>query len=193
MMLAFTGGLQAKLTIPVVKKVPKGTLGVKIGANFEQITRNETWEKAYKPGVLFGVFGGVHKNNWGVKAEVLLNTSQYTLKDSLNKGTFRAVTLAVPILAEYKVWPRIWVQAGPQFNSIMSVKSSNDAFSDPKKYFNTSSVNLVAGVEAHLPLHIIAGARYVLGLTDLQNQSVGVAKEAWKQRSIQAYLGFRFI
>ena len=191
-LLLSTHSSWAKRTIPVVNKLPKATLGVKVGGNFEQLSGG-TWEQAYKPGVVFGIFGGINKNRWGLKADVLVNTSQYALKDSLVKGTFRAVSLSVPVLVEYKLVHRVWLQAGPQFNSILSMKTDNNDIKDPKQFFNTGAVNLVGGVEARLPVHLVAGARYILGLTDLQKQNTGLAKEEWKQRSIQVYVGFRFI
>ena len=187
----FVNSANAKLTIPVVNKLPKATLGAKIGANFEQLT-GDSWENKYKPGIVFGVFGGVHKNNWGVKAEVLFNTAQYTVSDITN-AKFKTVTLNVPVLVEYKIVPRLWVQAGPQFNSILSVKSDNSIYDNPKEFFNTSSINIVGGLEARLPAHFVAGARYILGITDLNNTSLSGSNNAWRTRTIQAYVGFRFI
>jgi hypothetical protein len=94
---------------------------------------------------------------------------------------------------EYKIVPRLWVQAGPQFNVLLSAKSDNKLYDDPKKFFNTSSLNIVGGLEARLPAHLVAGARYILGLTDINNPSGSRTNEAWRTRTIQAYLGFRFI
>jgi len=187
----FTTRVNAQ-SVPVVGKLPKVHAGLVLGANFEQLSGNN-WEQAYKPGVVFGAFGELTKNGWGLSVAALFNTSQYNLTDSATAGTFRAFYLNVPVLVEYRVIPRVWLQLGPQFGDLLSIKSGNSTLNDPKSYFNTSNVSGVVGVEARLPLHMLVGARYVLGFTDLRKESIGSATDAWKTRTIQAYVGFRFI
>jgi hypothetical protein len=183
---------QAKLTVPVVGKSPEATFGVKVGGNFEQLN-GKSWETAYKPGIVFGAFGAIQKKHLGIQAELLVNTSNYSLKDSLSQGAFRMVNLCIPILIEYKVLPRVWVQAGPQFNTLLSARRENIDDADVKKLFNAGNVNLVTGVEVELPLRFSAGCRYILGLSDLNNETLPGVTDAWKTRSIQLHVGFRFL
>ncbi|MBC7552699.1 MAG: outer membrane beta-barrel protein [Taibaiella sp.] len=116
----FSGSLYAQ-KIPVVGKLPNVDVGLKIGANFEQLN-GSTWEQSYKPGISGGAFISADKGKIGLQLEALVNSSQYKFKDSLQKGIFRAIYLQIPLLFQYKIVNRLWVQAGPQFSSILSVK-----------------------------------------------------------------------
>ena len=184
---------RAHAQVPVVgKKLPKVHVGIKAGANFDQIT-GSSWKQDYKPGVVFGGFVNASKGHFGLQVEVLFNTAQYQVNDSLSRGTFRALYFNLPVLLEYKIAPRVWLQAGPQFGNLISMKSDNSSIKDPKSFFNSSSVSGVLGAQVNLPLHLVVGARYILGFTDVRNSSVAGTTDAWKNRTIQAYLGFRFI
>jgi hypothetical protein len=97
----------------------------------------------------------------------------------------------IPVLLEYKIINMLWVQAGPQFSTMLSAKSNDGK--DVKDLFNSSDISGLLGLEAKLPLHLVAGARYVLGFSDINNHAVTQASESWKNRYIQAYVGFRFL
>ena len=188
---------------PVVGKVtralPKVDLGIKVGANFGQITGN-TWEQSYKPGILAGAVLGVHKGKIGVQAEVLLNTSHYTSKglfDSVNKGDFRATYLDVPVMFEYKViggklLPKLWLMAGPQFSSLMSVSSLNNYAGATSSLFKSANVSGVIGAEVRF-LKLSVGVRYIVGFSSMNKTSIAGASEAWNTRSVQLSAGFRFL
>jgi hypothetical protein len=190
--------VQAQAQVPVVSKVakalPKVTLGLKAGANFQTLS-GSTWASTYKPGILGGAFVGVYKGKWGVQAEALIKSARFDLTGSGNNGYVKSVSLDVPVLAEYKVIKRVWIQAGPQFSSLLSAKNNNST--DVKQYFKSSDISGVLGVEVKLPVHLVAGARYVLGFTDVNNHYAPVgataATDAWKNRYAQLYVGFRFL
>lgn len=177
--------------VPGVSSVD-GQLGIKLGANFNQLNGG-TWEKAYKPGVLVGAFGSIRKGSWGLRVEGLLNSAQYAIKDSITNHTWKALYLDIPVLLEYQVLDRLWLQGGVQISQLLSMTSDNSAIADPKKYFNAGDFNGVIGLEARLPFHITAGARYVLGVTNIRNESMAGAGDAWKTRTIQLSVGFRLL
>lgn len=174
----------------VTKKLPKVNLGLKAGANFETLSGN-SWQNTYKPGIVFGGFVRVYKGNWGLDVEALLNTASYSPTDSLVKGTFRALYVDVPVLLEYKLFHRLWLQAGPQFSPLISM--SNSAVQDAQKSFKSGYFSGVVGLQVILPVHFVIGARYILGLSDINNVNAGSATGAWKNRSAQLYVGFRFL
>jgi hypothetical protein len=194
--LLFSATINAQPVVgTVTKALPKIDLGIKLGADFEQLN-GKTWAQSYQPGIIGGVFVGLHKHNVGVQAELLLNTSHYTtqnLIDSVHKGDFRATYFDIPVLFEYKVIPMVWLQVGPQFSSLVSVKSLNDAVSDAKSDFKSGAFSGVVGAEERLPVHIVAGVRYILGFTNINNESKTGITEAWNQHIIQVYVGFKFI
>ena len=59
--------------------------------------------------------------------------------------------------------------------------------------FATTDFSGVLGLQAILPLHLIVGARYVLGFIDQNANSVPGLTNTWKNRSFQLYAGFRFL
>lgn len=177
----------------------KADVGIKLGANFAQLG-GDNWVKTYQPGIVGGVLVGVRKHKIGVQAEVLLNTSRYTMKDiqdSARKGDFRALYLDIPVLFEYrliggKLLPKVWIMAGPQFSSLMSVKSLNDYAGDAKSAFKSGYFAGVVGLEVRYAKFTLGG-RYVMGVTNINNEDKTQIKQAWNARMGQLYLGFRFI
>ncbi len=189
---------QANAQIPGVSKVtkalPKVDLGIKVGGNFNQLA-GTGFKKAYQPGIVGGVFVGVRKGKMGVRAEGLVSSAKYTYTyTATTDGTFKNIYLDIPLLFEYKIIPRLWAQVGPQFSNVISVSADPNppAGTDPKSYFK-SSFSGVLGLEAKLPAHLVVGARYILGITDVNDVSFGTAGGSWKTRTIQAYVGFRFL
>jgi len=185
---------QANAQIPGVSKVtkalPKVDLGVKLGANFQQLSGNLS--KQYNGGVMGGIFLGVHKNRMGVQAEALVKSVKYDISGTVqnnNTVTVNTVALDVPVLFEYKLFWHIWAQAGPQFTSLLSAK---DGSTDVKNSFNSSDFAGVIGLEAHAPMKLNVGVRYVYGLTNI-NKSIPGITDAMRNRTIQLYVGFRFI
>ena len=172
----------------VMKFVPKPVLGLKIGANFNQLS-GDGFQKAYKPGILVGAFGGVEWKKVGFRIEAMINSAKYDYSNSGSGGTFKMLYLDIPVLFEYKLVSRVWLQAGPQFSYLLSVK--NPDVTDPKKSFKSSDISGVLGLEARLPLHLVVGARYMLGFSNIYNESG--ASATWNTRTIQLYAGFRFL
>ena len=185
----------------VTKMIPKVDLGLKLGANFNQLHGN-SFKNSYQPGIIGGAFVGVRMNKWGIRAEGLISSAKYTYSftkytsaySTTQNGTFKNIYLDVPVLFEYKIISRLWAQIGPQFSNVISVSATPNppAGTDPKSYFK-SGFSGVLGLEARLPIHIVAGARYILGVTDIHNESLPGASGAWNTRTIQLYVGFRFL
>jgi len=181
------GTANAQLGVKKVasKVVPKVTIGAKIGMNMQKFN-GSGFDTKYKSGILGGVFVSVDRKKMGIRVEGLLKTAKYTVYNTTAK--VNAVYVDVPLLFEYKIVPRIWIQAGPQFSSMLSAKSSNG--SDLKSAFNSSDVSAVVGIEAALPLKLTVGARYIYGFNDVNNGSWG---GELKSRSLQFSIGYRFM
>ena len=179
-------GSKADSTLPQIE------FGIKLGANVQSISGPEMWEQSYNPGIAGGIFVGMHKNKIGVRLEILASTSRYnarTLADSLgNKGDFRATYLNLPVLFEYCIIPKLLLQVGPQYSNMLSIKSVTAFSGDVKALFNQSEFAGVIGFEGKLPKHISAGARYIYGFSDLNNQ--GITNEKWSTSTIQVYAAY---
>ncbi len=185
--------------------LPKPEFGIKLGIQAQNISGN-AWNNSFQTGALGGFFVGLHKNKIGVRAEILAGTSIYKantkkdasgnpigLADSVgNLADFKVVTLNIPVLFEYYILPGLSIQAGPQLNSILGVKSMNAFPGAAKTLFKQSEFLGVIGVEKKLPHHILVGARYNYGFSDINNVSVSEYPESWKTQTIQVYAGYRF-
>ena len=146
----------------VTKKLPKVNLGLKIGADFESLSGSQ-WQNTYKGGVTGGAFLRVYKGKVGLDVEALINSAQYNFNSILNTETYKAVYLNVPVLFEYKLFHRLWLQVGPQYSPVISFK--DNAGNDVKKDFQSGYMSGIVGLQVILPMHFVVGARYVLGLS----------------------------
>ena len=182
------GTANAQLGVKKVasKIVPKVTIGVKLGMNMQKLD-GDLPDSKYKSGIVGGAFVSVDRKKVGIRVEGLLKTAKLSIYNT-NNVKVNAVFVDVPLLLEYKIVPRIWIQAGPQFSSMLSAKSTNG--DDAKSAFNTSDVSAVIGIEAALPLKLTVGARYIYGFNNLNGATYG---GELKSRSLQFSIGYRFM
>lgn len=197
---------------PVVKSVLpiKVDLGLKFGANFSSIKGDE-WQTKNNLGFHGGAFVGIRRNKIGAQGEVLFSQVQYTgngvkfynaMKatsntnnnynnpgDSTKNGSFAVTYLSIPVLFQYKIAGPIWIQLGPQFSSMIGVKDKDNLLKDAKQVFKSGDVSGIIGLQANI-VGLRIGARYNLGFSDV---SVSSVSNAWKQRTIQLYLGWSFL
>jgi hypothetical protein len=185
---------------------PNIDLGLKVGANFAQL-RGDSWETGYKANFLAGVFTGVRFKKFGVQVEGFFSQTKYrtvgkdfyrdypTVRfkqpvDSTRSGNFGVGYINIPVLLQFKVLPMLWVQAGPQYSGIVSVSDADDLVQDSKALFKNNDFCGVVGLEAKLPVKLVVGARYVFGLSSINNTSTS---GAWQQNTIQLHVGFSFL
>ena len=175
--------------------LPKIEFGIKLGADFQTISGN-TWNHDYKTGIVGGITVGIHKKKIGMRIEVLASTSSYssnTPTDSvLNRSNIKTISIDIPVLFEYNFIHWLTVQVGPQYSNLQSAKDPNNLNQYPKIDFKQGGLYGVLGLEAKLPAHISAGARYILGLTNINNGVIAASSESWKTSTIQVYVGYRF-
>ncbi len=170
--------------------LPSFDLGIKAGANFASLSGTQ-WQGTMQAGFTGGAFVGIRIKKIGVQVEALINSAKYNGADILSGTDFKTTNLDIPILFQYKIIPMLWVQIGPQYSTVISASSSDPTISDPKSIFK-SAFNGVIGLELKLPIKFNIGARYIVGLSDVNNSGFPDTK-AWNQRSAQIYLGFRFL
>ena len=185
LLTAATANAQLGVKKVASKVVPKVTIGVKIGMNMQKLDGTQ-YESKFKSGIVGGAFVSVDRKKVGIRVEGLLKTAKYSIYNTNVK--VNAVYVDVPLLLEYKIVPRLWIQAGPQFSSMLSAKNTNGT--DVKSAFNTSDVSAVIGIEAALPLKLTVGARYIYGFNNLNEGSYG---GELKSRSLQFSIGYRFM
>lgn len=174
----------------VGKMLPKFTLGIKGGVNMQETTGGATHD-GYYTGFVGGLFAGITKKKIGVQVEGLVKSASITYTTAIAPTVIKinTVSLDIPLLIQYKIFWRVWAQAGPQFSTILS---ANYKSTDVKNSLNTTNFAGVLGLQANLPLRLSVSARYILGLTNI-NKSMTPIADTWNDRSIQLSLGFRFL
>lgn len=178
---------------PPKKYLPKVVVGVKAGANFQQISGDgsaSNFDATYKPGVLGGVFVGVDKKKAGIRGEALIKTCRYKVHNSSVK--LKTVNLDIPVLYEHKIVKRVWFQLGPQFSMLISAKQTDGV--DFKNNMRTADIAAVGGLEVTLPMKVTIGARYIKGFIDANNTDIPTKLPGkWTSSAIQLTVGYRFL
>lgn len=190
---------------PMKVSIPKIDLGLKLGANMAKLS-GDSWDNGYKASFLAGAFVGMRAHKAGVQIEFFFSQSNYSVQghnfydaysqfynnaaDSAKNGAFRVTYMNIPVLFQYKVVPLLWLQIGPQYSGVVSVNDVNGLVKDSKELFKSGSVSGVIGLELKLPLHIDFGARYVVGLSSMNNTDVS---EGWQQRQLQVHIGYTIL
>jgi len=190
---------------PIKLSIPKIDLGLKLGANMAQLSGN-SWDNGYKASFLGGIFTGFRAHKMGVQAELFFSQSNYSVqghdfydaysqfynnaKDSAKNGAFRVTYMNIPVLFQYKIVPLLWLQIGPQYSGVVSVKDADGLVKDAKSLFKSGSVSGVIGLELKLPLHINFGARYVIGFSDVNATNIS---GAWQEKQLQIHVGYTIL
>jgi hypothetical protein len=180
------------------------TVGPKIGLNLSKLD-GQSWDGGYKTNLLGGAWLGVIGSRFGIQIEGLFSQTTYTTgqdfntiyrqyiqagKDSLKGGAFRVNYFNIPLLAQIRILNRVWLQIGPQYSGIVSVKDKDNFVKDATGLFSSGSVSGVAGLWIDVTRHLNIGARYVQGFSNLSD--VKDVSEKWKMRDVQVHLGYRF-
>lgn len=187
-------------------------LGLKLGANFTQIN-GKYWENGYKANYLVGAFFAVNGGRAGLQIEGLFSQNTYKTGDGFkslyqeainpnnykdSNGTFKVSYINIPVLLNIKLAPSFMLQVGPQFNGIVSIEDKDKFLKDAESVFKSDFAGVI-GLWLNLPAHFNVGARYVMGLSevnkkDFNDPNTGKSiDDAWKGRSLQVHIGFTFL
>lgn len=169
-------------------------VGVKAGANIFKVD-GQGYSEGFHFGYNVGAFAELNwSDHWGVQPEVLFNQTNYRTGSQFHdiypgglddvKGKLNY--LSIPLLLSYRPVKLLSIQAGPQFGILLNqdkhlIESGKDAF---KK----GDFSLVGGAQLNIA-NIAVGARYVIGLTDINDVT---SDQKWKNQGFQVYAGFRF-
>ena len=166
--------------------------GAKLGANFASMDGKESFKEGFNVGFTAGGFIRVERKKLGVQVEGLVNYVRFQGQDTfLSGGTFSALYIDIPILFEYNVVKPIWLQIGPQFSTLLSVSHDPALSIAPKDLFQSFNFSGVVGLEARLPMNLAIGARYAMGLININDHGNSVTNEDWKLNTIQGYLSLK--
>ena len=203
--LAFPCMAKAQLNILEVD------LGIKLVANLSQV-EGKYWENGYKTNFMGGAFLSIGGPMFGGQIEAIFTQATYQSgegfndlykdlfnagKESVQNSSYKVNYLSVPVMVNFKVLPRIKLQAGPQFSKVVTVIDKEGMFRDAKDIFKSGSIDAVAGIWVDLPFRLNAGARYVIGLSNMNSEDGNTytqkIDDTWKQKTLQIHIGYTFL
>jgi hypothetical protein len=158
-------------------------LGIKAGANF---AIQEVTDISTKTVTDFHIGAYLNLNlsdKFGITPEVLY--SAYGSKWDDVKVDYDYI--ALPVMLRFKPIELISIEAGPQVSFL--TRAEVEGVGDVKEQLKNNDFGLAFGAGVHLPLGLNAGARYVLGFTNVSD----VSDESIKNRTFQIYVGWTIL
>lgn len=173
----------------------KFMMGLKGGLNFSSVDVAATPMENYKSSTGYhgGLFATIKVAKIGVHAEALFSKQGYIKKTVSGEDLFDYRYVNIPIIVKWYILKGFNIQVGPQIDMLSSAvlvevdgtRKDQVNVSQPKVW------NLCAGIGIDLPFKMNIDARYIIGLTEVNN--VTTATSAIKSRVIQVALGYRFL
>ncbi|MCW1962165.1 porin family protein [Chryseobacterium viscerum] len=143
--------------------------GLKAGLNVSNLSNMDMKSKA-------GFYGGVFMNipvakDFSVQPEVLYSAAGAKEKGGSN-ATLEIEYISIPVMFQYKVLPKLYVEAGPQFSFLMDARLKDSEGSlllkDATRGFDFG-IGLGAGY--NITKNIGVNVRYTAGLSEIVNKS----------------------
>ena len=155
-------------------------IGIKGGVNFANLSIDDA---SSRTGFHFGAFGSVPLGkNIAIQPEVLFSTQGAQIDDTDVDFSY----VNVPILLRLTFARFLNVHFGPQFGIVTKAEADGDDIKDNVK---NADFSLAAGAGVNLPLGLEAGARYNIGVSDINDS--GITFEDAQHRVFQLYLAWR--
>ena len=170
----------AMLIVPMLIQAQGIGVGIKGGANFANQEVEDIDIETVTDYHLGAYLNLNLSDKFGITPEVLYTA--YGSKWDDAKVDFDYI--AIPVMLRFKPIDFLSLEAGPQFSFLTKaeVEDVGDVMDELKK----NDFGLAFGAGVHLPLGFNAGARYVLGFTDISD----VSSESIKNRTFQIYVGW---
>ena len=172
----------------------KVAMGIKGGLNLSSIDRTATAGETYKSATGFhgGLFATIKIAKIGIQPEVLFSKQVTTQTDNSGDTDWNLQYVTIPVMIKWYMVKGLNLQVGPQFGMLTSAAQETAVGStDIKSDLKSSDWSLGAGIGFDAPFKLNIEARYVIGLSDINN--FAGASESIKNRTIQISLGYRFL
>ncbi len=162
--------------------------GVKGGLNIASVTNQPGTSSLV--GFHIGAFAEFKvSDKFAVQPELLYSTQGA----KATGGKINTGYINIPVMAKYYVADAFSLEAGPQIGFLMSAKASIDGLgsADVKDQFKSVDFGLNFGVGYEFTKKLSAGARYNLGLSQVQ-KTLSSGESASHNSVIQISLGYKF-
>jgi hypothetical protein len=171
------------------------SFGVKGGVNFASINFSGDFSPDVKSKVGFhtGVFVSLMlSDKIGIQPEALYSIQGTKIDISTYDQQYNLAYINVPILLRYNLNDMISLHAGPQIGLLLSAEEEFDgSTTDIKDSLKGTDMGIAVGGEVDLPAKLGFGVRYVIGLSNLEDDSSGDVTV--KNGVFQVYVKFRLV
>ncbi len=188
-------------------KEPFANVGVTLGGSLQQLSGAPVKSG---PGIIAGVYSRKEiSKRLGLRLEVLGNYFRYTTKypaseyalyapgmDTLHKGDFQVLYVNVPMLVECWVANTIQAVGGVQLGYLASITDKNNAYTSiygANHFIKPTDFSAVLGIEMILTKKFKFGARFVKGVTDINNSKYYLVPKTWTTTSMQATVSYKIL
>lgn len=158
--------------------------GAKGGLNFASVSGDNTEGIDGVTSLNFGVLSEIPiSDKFSFQPELMYSGQGY----SFNENTIALSYLNLPLMGKYYITKGLSVEAGPQIGFLFSAKNEE---TDVKDSFNSFDFGVNFGLGYKLENGLNFGARYNLGLTDINNLDNSSSKN--KNGVFQLSVGYFF-
>ncbi|MEM8893048.1 MAG: porin family protein [Bacteroidota bacterium] len=185
----------ALTAIPLVGANAQGLgIGLKGGLNFANQSIGDLPEDASsRTGFHGGLYAHISLGKLGIQPEILYSTvgSEFDISGVADDIENRAAYFTVPLLLRLNI-AFLNIHAGPQFGFLVNAETdTNGIIEDVQDQYKSGDFSIAAGVGANLPFNLNVTARYVAGLSDI-NDNLTTLGEI-NNSTFQISLGYRLI
>lgn len=169
----------------------KARIGVKGGFNFANLdlsgSLSNLVETQTKTDFHIGAYGEFGLGGFALQPEFLFSTKGAKLEFPLLgvSGKTNLTYIEIPILLKKSFAKVLNVHLGPQFGFLVAAKNLEG--DDIKEQFKETDLSAIFGVGVDLPGGLGAGARYALGLSNINDTDEITAKN----KTFQVYVSYR--
>ena len=163
--------------------------GVKAGLNLANQTFSGNGYTT-SPSFLPGIHGGAYvtmmfSDHLGLQPEVLYSAQGAKSGDQKYKINY----VNIPVLVRYNITDLFSIHAGPQFGLLTSAKfASGSNETDVKDQIKGSDIGIAAGVGFDLPMKLNFSARFIQGLTNINDTG---SSTNTKNYNLQLSVGYK--
>lgn len=162
------------LGLTMMSLVYSQSFGVKGGANISTISKENTWgDKNSKVGFYAGLYMNAPVNALlSIQPELIYNNMGVKYTNGNTSHTLNLNYLSMPIMFQFELIPKFYVEGGPQFGVLISNKNKYE--SDSKTIIEKdkdayNQLDLSGGIGLGFKFNNMAiGARYIIGFTDIK-------------------------
>lgn len=169
-----TAILVASLFLLSTAKAQQAHFGLKGGVNVSQLHFNDDATTDSKVGVNVGAFAHIHASQtWAVQPELLYSLEGAQQTNGNSKVTYRLNYLDVPVLLQYMFNNGFRLEGGPQIGFLLSAKTKSGSVTVDNNGFKSTAFSIPLGVGYLASSGVGFDARYVFGLSDINDSENG--------------------